>query len=335
MQKKNRNGLAGWRKKRTLSDTADTASAAASRGSAASSLPLEGEVSPKVTERSTASTASTSPASDLERLYSAILNRESFNYDVTSDPAYQQYRDSYTAAGKRAMSDAEASSAALTGGYGSTYSAAAGQQEYDEYMKKLADVIPELEAAAYSRYTAEGDALLDRYGIAKAAEQTEYDRAEDAYARQLAERDYADKLAAAEAERELAAAEDAYTRQKDERTMLTALIGKGYSPTDSELSAAGMTRAQANSLLYEYYRSSKQSAPAWLTEALGIAPAATATASTSSATAETASSVKKKVSRMKEAGVAAEAINNYIVSKTADGVLTGADARRLLVVLKA
>ena len=267
-----------------------------------------------------------SPASELEKLYSAIMSREGFSYDASADPAYQQYKDSYEASGKRAMADASDRAAALTGGYGSTYSAAVGQQEYDEYMKKLADAVPELERAAYDRYAAEGDALADRYAIAKAADDEAYSREKDAAERELAERRYQQSLADAEYERAAAEAKEAYTKQKDERTMLTALIGKGYDPTDAELPTAGMTRAQANSLLYEYYRSSKQSAPQWLADALGIAPAAAASGGTSAL-----GRVKTVVNELKSAGADAETVNAYITRQTAAGLIAAADARKLLV----
>lgn len=313
MKIKNRNGLLGWRKKNrpASAETSSASDAAANADSAGRNPPPA---------------SSAAPASDLERLYSAIMSREGFSYDASADPAYQQYKDSYTAAGKRAMADAADRAAALTGGYGSTYSAAAGQQEYDEYMKKLADAVPELERAAYDRYAAEGDALADRYAVAKAADDEAYSREKDAADRALAEREYQNKLAAAEYERAAAAEKEVYAKQKDERTMLTALIGKGYDPSDDELASAGMTRAQANSLLYEYYRASKQSAPQWLTDALGIAPAAAKSSGGSSGL----SKVKTVIKEMRGAGVATALINSYISRQATSGVISVTDAHKLL-----
>ena len=42
--------------------------------------------------------------------------------------------------------------AALTGGYGSSYSQAVGQEQYGAYLEKLGNVMPQLYSAAYSRY---------------------------------------------------------------------------------------------------------------------------------------------------------------------------------------
>ena len=306
MQIKNRIGTRGWRKK---------------------DRPASADTSPANTPANLANTPA-SPASDLEKLYAAIMSREGFSYDAASDPAYQNRRDSLAASGKRAMADASDRAAALTGGYASTYSAAAGQQEYDEHMKKLADALPELERAAYDRYSAAGNALYDRYALAKAADDEAYSRAQTAAQLAADEREYGRKLAAAEAERAAAEAKEAYAKQKDERTMLTALVGKGYSPTDAELSAAGMTRAQANALLYEYYRSSKQSAPAWLTDALGIAPAQSA----SSGGASALSRVKSMVKELKNAGADDETVNTYISRQATAGLITVADARKLMAI---
>lgn len=323
MHIKNRNGLAGWRKRRKSGIEAGTSPA--DTGSVKRIIGAEAGPADTGSINSSVNSGA-APASDLERLYSAILDREGFTYDASADPAYRQYREAYTASGKRAMADAEARAAALTGGYGSTYSAAVGQQEYDEYMKKLADTVPELERTAYDRYRAEGDALIDAYALAADREQTEYDRASDEYDRLEAERTYRQKLADAEYARELDAAKSAYNAQKDERTMLTALIGKGYTPTDQELSAAGMTRAQANSLLYEYYRSSKQTAPAWLTDALGIEPAAKSTAGGSAAL----NRVKATAAQLREAGADDETVNTYISRQATAGLITVADARKLM-----
>ena len=62
--------------------------------------------------------------------------------------------------GKLAMRDSMGKAAALTGGYGSTYSQQVGQQTYDAYLKDLSAIIPELYGQAYDQYQDEGDKLL-------------------------------------------------------------------------------------------------------------------------------------------------------------------------------
>ena len=91
---------------------------------------------------------------------SDISNRKGFSYDMNEDKMYQQYRDQYIREGQRAMKDTAAQTAALTGGYGSTYGAIAAQQGYDNYLAGLNDRVPQLEQMAYGRYT---DELADKY----------------------------------------------------------------------------------------------------------------------------------------------------------------------------
>ena len=67
-----------------------------------------------------------------------------FSYDVTGDALYQQYKDAYTRNAGQSMNDTLGKTAALTGGYGNSYAAAAAQQSYDYQMDKLNDKVPEL-----------------------------------------------------------------------------------------------------------------------------------------------------------------------------------------------
>lgn len=97
---------------------------------------------------------------EIQGLLSDISNRKGFSYNMNEDPMYQQYRDQYVREGQRAMKDTAAQTAALTGGYGSTYGAIAAQQGYDNYLAGLNDRVPQLEQMAYGRYT---DELADKY----------------------------------------------------------------------------------------------------------------------------------------------------------------------------
>ena len=72
---------------------------------------------------------------ELEALYQAILGRTPFQYRAQDDPFYRSYADQYVQNGRMAMRDTMGSAAALTGGYGSSYAQAAGQQQYDEYLR--------------------------------------------------------------------------------------------------------------------------------------------------------------------------------------------------------
>lgn len=108
--------------------------------------------------------------SEIEDILGEIGDYGPFEYDLMDDPMYQQYRDSYIREGKRAMEDTAAQTAAMTGGYGSTYGATAAQQGYDRYLEGLNDVVPQLEQTAYGRYR---DELGDLYNQMGALQQEE------------------------------------------------------------------------------------------------------------------------------------------------------------------
>lgn len=103
-----------------------------------------------------------------------INNREKFSYDLNGDALYQQYKDQYITGGKLAMADTMGQAAALTGGYGNSYAATAGNQAYQGYLQKLNDVVPQLYQMAVDRYNQEGQDLKDQYSIAQQMYNTKY-----------------------------------------------------------------------------------------------------------------------------------------------------------------
>lgn len=117
--------------------------------------------------------------SELDALYDQIANRKAFSYDLGADPMYRQYREQYQSAGRLAMENTMGAAAALTGGYGSSYSQQAGQQAYNAYLQKLNEVVPELYAQARSQYDREGSALSERYARISSREKSDYDRYRD------------------------------------------------------------------------------------------------------------------------------------------------------------
>lgn len=78
----------------------------------------------------------------LNNLYDQLMNREKFSYNFNADPMYQMYKEQYTQQGRQAMEDTMGQAAALTGGYGSSYSQTAGQQTYQNYLTQLNNMIP-------------------------------------------------------------------------------------------------------------------------------------------------------------------------------------------------
>ena len=85
------------------------------------------------------------------------------------------------------MADTMGQAAALTGGYGSSYSQAAGQQSYHQYLAQLAEVTPQLYGQALDRYTRQGEALQDRYDRLLGLEERDYQRYAQAYSQWLSE----------------------------------------------------------------------------------------------------------------------------------------------------
>ena len=89
-----------------------------------------------------------------------IFNRDKFSYDMNGDALYQQYADIYQNQADLAMKNAMAQSAAMTGGYGSSYAQAAGQQAYAQQMQNLNAVGMDLYDRAYAQNQ---DELTDLY----------------------------------------------------------------------------------------------------------------------------------------------------------------------------
>ena len=163
----------------------------------------------------------------LQELYDQIAGREAFSYDPEEDEMYKRYARLYAAQGAAAMEDTMGQAAALTGGYGSSYAQAVGQQAYDRYLGELAALVPELRQAALAEYTQEGKALTDRYGLLRQQESAAYDRWQDTVAQ------WQKALAQAQSEYDDTAAQDA----KSYQTMLKHYQDKAEQ--ERKLSAGG------------------------------------------------------------------------------------------------
>ena len=174
---------------------------------------------------------------EIGRLFEKIVQRPAFRYDVESDPLFNSYRDRTVREGRLAMQDTMGQAAHLTGGYGSSYGQAVGQQQYDAYLQKLGDAMPEFYGAALKKWQAEGEQLSGQFSAASALAERDYGRARDKAAR------------AAEIEQK------GYDRRQTAYKNLVEIISKsGYEPESAELAAAGMSKAQAEALRQEYLR---------------------------------------------------------------------------------
>ena len=127
----------------------------------------------------------------LKKAQDAALNREKFQYNLSSDPLYQQYKQQYQRQGKLAMKDTVGQAAAMNGGYGSSYGQMAGQQAYNGYLQQLNDRVPELYQLALSKYQQEGQEAMDRLSMLGQLESKDYSRYQDALANWQTERGYA------------------------------------------------------------------------------------------------------------------------------------------------
>ncbi len=136
----------------------------------------------------------------LKDLYDQITNRQEFTYDANDDAMYQAYKDRYQELGQQAMRDTMGQAAALTGGYGSSYGQAVGQQQYDQYMLGLNDKASELYQMAYQRYQDEGDRQLQNYAMMGDLADRDYQQWSDAYSRGASEYALAGDEAAARAQ---------------------------------------------------------------------------------------------------------------------------------------
>lgn len=216
---------------------------------------------------------------ELTSVYEEITNRDKFQYDINADMLYQNMKDQYVQQGQMAMKDTMGQAAALTGGYGNTYGQQVGQQAYDAHLLQLNEQIPDFYNMALQQYIAEGDQLMQQYGMLGEMADREYGRYQDDLNQYWQNIDYLTGEANTaydrgyenwynglqlgmqaedrEYERQFAEEERRYGRQNDAYDRLFTLItGTGYTPTPEELARAGMSEAEAKALLKLYGGSS-------------------------------------------------------------------------------
>ena len=106
----------------------------------------------------------------VDGLMDRLLNRGEFNYNWSEDPLYRQYAARYQQQARQGMQDTMGQAAALTGGYGSSYAQAAGQQAYANQMAGLNDQAMQLYQAAKDRYDSEGSETRQNLSALQAME---------------------------------------------------------------------------------------------------------------------------------------------------------------------
>ena len=121
----------------------------------------------------------------LNSVKDSIKNYGKFSYDVNSDALYQQYAEQYARMGKMAMQDTMGQAAAMTGGYGNSYSTTAGNQAFQSYLQQLNDRVPELYQLALSQHNMGKEDLYNQYGLLLSEYEREYGQHSDEYQKLL------------------------------------------------------------------------------------------------------------------------------------------------------
>lgn len=129
-------------------------------------------------------------ADTIAALADKIANRKEFSYDFNADPLYQNYKDQYTRQAQLGQANAMGQAAALTGGYGNSYAATAGNLAYQDSMSHLNDVIPELYNAAMNKYNQDLSNQRADLSMYQGLEDTDYGRYRDSVADYNTDRDF-------------------------------------------------------------------------------------------------------------------------------------------------
>ena len=95
----------------------------------------------------------------IDNVLGKLENMGEFDYDPDADTAYKQYKDQYTRQAQKDNENAQASAAALTGGYANSYGTQAGQTAYASTMDRLDSVLDGLYNQSLGEYNAKKNGL--------------------------------------------------------------------------------------------------------------------------------------------------------------------------------
>lgn len=228
----------------------------------------------------------------IDEMLNNILNRDAFSYNAATDPLYAQYKEQYTREGQRAMKDTLGQVSARTGGLASSYAVSAAQQQNNYYMQQLNDKIPELYQMAYQMYLDNMDMDVQKYGLLEGASDRQYNRYRDTMSDWRGDRDFAYGVyrddvgdgqwqmnydrgvfesdrdydrGVLESDRDYdhtvgrETIEDGRYANETAYDRALELLSGGVMPDASMLSAAGLTSAQANTILSNAAKAAKGS----------------------------------------------------------------------------
>ena len=187
-------------------------------------------------------------------------NRPAFSYDPETDPLWQSAKSQALVQGRRAMEDTVGRTAALSGGYASSYAGQLGEQAYRASLGELGKLLPELFDRARAQYDAETKDLIAQIDAALGLYDSDYrtylDALEAARWQQDFDRDNAhwqaeleQAQAQWEAKQAAAAASGLEADQKTARSyayrMAMLALQHGLSVSSDMLAAAGIDPAYA------------------------------------------------------------------------------------------
>lgn len=101
-------------------------------------------------------------------------NRPAFSYDPETDPLWQSAKSQALVQGRRAMEDTVGRTAALSGGYASSYAGQLGEQAYRASLGELGKLLPELFDRARAQYDAETKDLIAQIDAALGLYDSDY-----------------------------------------------------------------------------------------------------------------------------------------------------------------
>lgn len=130
-------------------------------------------------------------SSDIQNIINSIKNREQFKTDdVFQSDLYTTMRDQAIKNGQKSMRDTMGSAQAATGGYGSTYAQAAGQQAYDNALANFNNTTLDIYDRVYNQYLQEGQELYNQLNMYNNQDSIDYNRYRDTVADYQADRNY-------------------------------------------------------------------------------------------------------------------------------------------------
>lgn len=115
----------------------------------------------------------------LDSILQEIQNPKPFKYSFNDDELFKYYADLETQNAKKANINAQGQAAALTGGYGNSYGAAAGAQAYQEALLPLYERGMQLAQFARDNYDKDQQRPYDQLAALQGMDESDYGRYRD------------------------------------------------------------------------------------------------------------------------------------------------------------